>query len=75
VNSFGGLELTDYIIYFTRNLDPNGNLDISWPKYDLRNPKVLAFEDDPILPVVVEDDTYRIDPLEFVANISLLHPI
>jgi acetylcholinesterase len=75
VNSFGGLELTDYIIYFTRNLDPNGNLEISWPKYDLRNPKALVFQDDPIFPMVVEDDNYRINPLEFVANISLLYPI
>jgi len=75
VNSFGGLELADYIIYFTRNLDPNGNLQISWPKYDLRNPKALVFQDDAIFRMVVEDDNYRINPLEFVANISLLHPI
>lgn len=75
LNSFGGQELTDYIIYFTRNLDPNGNLQISWPKYDLRNPKALVFKDDAIFRVVVEDDDYRINPLEFVANISLLHPI
>jgi len=75
VNSFGGGELTDYIIYFTRNLDPNGNLEITWPQYDLQDPKALVFQDDPLFPVIVGDDNYRIDSLNFVANLSLLHPI
>jgi acetylcholinesterase len=75
LDSFGGKELTDYIIYFTRNLDPNGDLEINWPQYDLRDPKALVFQDDPIFGLVIEDDDYRISPLEFVANLSLLHPI
>jgi len=75
MNSFGGQELTDYIIYFTRNLNPNGRLEINWPQYDLRRPKALVFQDDPFFPMVVEDDNYRINPLEFVANLSLTHPI
>jgi acetylcholinesterase len=73
LDSFGGGKLADYVIYFTRNLDPNGDLEeISWPQYDLRDPKALIFQE---FGLVVEDDNYRIDPLEFVANLSLLHPI
>jgi hypothetical protein len=54
-------------------LDPNGNPEeISWPQYDLRDPKALIFLD---VGLIVDDDNYRIDPLEFVANLSLLHPI
>ena len=75
MNSFGGKELTDYIIYFTRNLNPNGNMEINWPKYDLRRPKALIFQDDLLFPMIVEDDNYRINSLEFVANLSLIHPI
>ncbi|KAI0296558.1 carotenoid ester lipase precursor [Multifurca ochricompacta] len=68
-------ELADYIIYFTRNLNPNGKLGIKWPQYNLRNPKALIFQDDPFFPVIVGDDNYRANSLEFVANLSLLHPI
>jgi hypothetical protein len=56
-------------------LDPNGNLEGKWPQYDLRDPKALVFQDDPFFPVIVQDDDYRVAPLEFVANLSLLHPI
>jgi len=75
INSFGGGELTDYVIYFTRNLNPNGNLEVSWPQYDLRDPQVLIFQDDSLFPVITGRDDYRADPLKFVANLSLLHPI
>ena len=68
-------ELTDYVIYFTRNLDPNGKSQRNWPKYDLQDPKALVFKDDILFRVVVEDDNYRADALNFVANMSLLHPI
>ncbi|KAI9458426.1 carotenoid ester lipase precursor [Lactarius psammicola] len=75
LNSFGGQELTDYFIYFARNLDPNGNLEIPWPRYDVRKPMMLVFQDSPFFPVIVGTDDYRVDPLNFVANLSLLHPI
>jgi len=67
--------MVDYIIYFTRNLDPNGHQPIRWPKYDLRNPKALIFQDDVLFPVVIENDDYRTNPLNFAMNLSLLHPI
>jgi len=74
-NSFGRGDLVDYIIYFTQNLDPNGNQPIRWPKYDLQNPKALIFQDDALFPVIIGNDDYRIDPLNFAVNLSLLHPI
>jgi acetylcholinesterase len=75
VNSFGGGELTDYIIYFTRNLDPNSKLWVPWPQYSLRDPKALTFQDDPLFPLTIDDDNYRANPLQFAVNISLRHPI
>ncbi|KAH9024966.1 carotenoid ester lipase precursor [Lactarius hengduanensis] len=75
LNSFGGQELTDYFIYFARNLNPNGDLEIPWPRYDVRNPTALVFQDSPFFPVITGADDYRIGPLNFIANLSLLHPI
>ncbi|KAH9034581.1 carotenoid ester lipase precursor [Lactarius pseudohatsudake] len=51
LNSFGGQELTDYFIYFARNLNPNGDLEIPWPRYDVRHPTALVFQDSPFFPV------------------------
>ncbi|KAH9968416.1 carotenoid ester lipase precursor [Lactifluus volemus] len=73
----GYRELADYFICFTRNLDPNcvPMEPISWPQYNLKNPKLLVFQDDEFVPVKPENDDYRVHPLEFVANLSLKHPI
>jgi acetylcholinesterase len=77
VDSFGPGELRDYVIHFTNNLDPNGDLGlgIPWPKWDPRNPKAVIFQDSTLFPAVIGDDNYRTDPLSFVANMSLLYPI
>jgi len=76
LNSFGDQEMTDYFIYFARSFDPNGIIQTTpWPQYDLQNPRVLIFQDDLFFPVVAGYDGYRTNPLDFVANLSLLHPI
>lgn len=75
MNIFGLQELTDYFIYFTHNLDPNGNIQLPWPQYDVQNPVTLVFQDSLFFPVITEPDDFRVDPLNFVANLSLLHPI
>jgi len=75
LNVFGGQELTDYFIYFTQNLDPNGDLELPWPQYNVQNPLALIFQDSPFFPVITGTDDYRVNPLDFVANLSLLHPI
>lgn len=72
---FGVRELADYFIYFTHNLDPNGDLQLPWPQYNTQNPVTLIFQDNPFFPVITGADDYRVNPLEFVANLSLLHPI
>ncbi|KAI0265669.1 carotenoid ester lipase precursor [Gloeopeniophorella convolvens] len=77
LNSFGTGELKDYVIRFTNNLDPNGKtgLGIPWPQYNLRRPQAIIFQDNSLFPVVLGDDNYRTDALNFVANLSLIHPI
>ena len=77
VDSFGPGELRDYVLRFTNNLDPNGKigLGIPWPQWDPRNPKAVIFQDDSLFPVVLGDDNYRTDPLNYVTNMSLIYPI
>ncbi|KAH9030333.1 carotenoid ester lipase precursor [Lactarius pseudohatsudake] len=80
-NSFGMgpvlSELRDYFIRFTNSLDPNGNrgLGVPWPQWDPKKPKAAIFQDSTLFPVIIGDDNYRTDALNYVANMSLLHPI
>ncbi|TFY81776.1 hypothetical protein EWM64_g2235 [Hericium alpestre] len=77
LNAFGTGELRDYIIRFVNNLDPNGNrgLGIRWPQYDLSKPQSLEFQDSTFFPMVIKPDDHRKDALDFMANISILHPL
>ena len=70
-------ELKDYVVRFVNNLDPNGmrGLGIPWPQWNPQKPKAIVFQDDIFFPMVLGDDNYRTDPLNFVANMSLLYPI
>jgi acetylcholinesterase len=70
-------ELKDYVIRFVNNLDPNGEkgLGIPWPQWNPQKPKAIIFQDDIFFPIVLGDDNYRTDPLNLVANLSLLYPI
>ncbi|KAH9968428.1 carotenoid ester lipase precursor [Lactifluus volemus] len=74
-NAFGDGELRDYIIYFTRNLDPNNHLRVPWPQWHSQNPQALIFQDNKTEPLIQEKDNYRPDALEYLTNLSLLHPI
>ncbi|KAH8982264.1 carotenoid ester lipase precursor [Lactarius akahatsu] len=80
-NSFGVgpalSELRDYFIRFTNNLDPNGKrgLGVPWPQWDPRKPKAAIFQDSTLFPIIIGDDNYRTDALNYVANMSLLYPI
>jgi acetylcholinesterase len=70
-------DLKDYVTRFTNNLDPNGKngLGIPWPKWDPRKPKAIIFQDSMLFPLIIGDDKYRPDLLNFVTNMSLNYPI
>jgi hypothetical protein len=72
-------ELMNNIIWFTNNLDPNGNTDLEpnviWPQWDPQNPKALIFQDGLLAPRLIGDDNYRTAAMEFMRNISLINPI
>ena len=69
----------NHIILFTNKLDPNGDAGpgpkVIWPQWDAQKPKALIFQDDILFPRVIGDDNYRTSAMDFMKNISLLHPI
>ncbi|KAI9454057.1 hypothetical protein BJY52DRAFT_1189178 [Lactarius psammicola] len=84
VSSFGVGELKDGVIRLTNNFDPYDpkGLGIHWSQSDLQKPKgsLVISQDSALFPLVrqrVNGDNlgYRTDPLDYVANISLLRPI
>ena len=70
-------ELRDYVIRFVNHLDPNGKAGpgIPWPQWDPRYPKAIVLQESMLFPIVIADDNYRTDPLDLVANLSLIYPI
>ncbi|KAJ3486538.1 hypothetical protein NLI96_g4178 [Meripilus lineatus] len=75
LNVYGPGDMTDYLINFVNNLDPNGKTGISWPKYTTASPQILTFSDDLFNPLAISTDTYRKDAMSFVTTLSLANPI
>ncbi|KAF8272611.1 Alpha/Beta hydrolase protein [Lactarius quietus] len=42
-NIYGGGDLTDFLIRFATNLDPNGVLSPEWPRYTPSSPRLMTF--------------------------------
>ncbi|KAF7974292.1 hypothetical protein HWV62_12434 [Athelia sp. TMB] len=66
--------LADYLINFVANLDPNGSTNIPWPRYTPLAPNLLTLYDNPDL-LNITQDTFRLAPIKYLIDLSLLHPI
>ena len=71
---YGGEDLTNYLIHFATNLDPNGAPNAHWPQYTTKWPQMLTLYDSP-LPTNVTLDTYRAEGMKYVTELSLEHPL
>ncbi|KAH9061817.1 alpha beta-hydrolase [Lactarius deliciosus] len=71
---YGGQDLTDYLIHFATNLNPNGGSGPQWPRYTTSSPQLLTLLDGPV-PANITLDTYRVDAIEFITELSLVHPL
>lgn len=74
LNVYTGGDMADYLIHFVNNLNPNGELLLSWPKYSTSNPQLLTFVDG-LIPLVITEDTYRQDGMNFLTQLSLANPL
>ena len=72
-NIYSGGDLTDFLIQFVTNLDPNGVLSPQWPRYTPSSPQLMTllgsqFTSDNR---TITQDTYRTQGIDFLTNISL----
>ena len=66
--------MTDYLVRFVANLDPNDNTTLTWPKFTTESPNMMTFLDGPT-PLTTTQDTYRQEPMAFLINLTLANPI
>jgi hypothetical protein len=71
---YGGQDLTDYLIHFATNLNPNGGSHAEWPQYTASSPRLLTLYDAPV-PTNITLDTYRAEGMKFLTKLSLEHPM
>jgi len=69
-NVFGPGDMTDYLVRFVANLNPNGNTGIHWPQYSVNSPKLMTFLDGDV-PLELTDDTYRAEAFKLVTQLSI----
>ncbi|KAF9523405.1 carotenoid ester lipase precursor [Crepidotus variabilis] len=76
LNVYGGGEMTNYLIRFASTLDPNGNglFDFQWPRYDLQSRQLLTFLDG-LIPLDIQTDTFREEPMAYLVQATLAAPI
>ncbi|KAI1790735.1 carotenoid ester lipase precursor [Ganoderma leucocontextum] len=76
-NIYGPGDMTDYLVHFVNHGDPNGAGDnlIDWPRYDTETRQQMTFVDDAHSPLVITNDTYRVDGFNKLTDLSLEFPL
>ncbi|KAI9454051.1 carotenoid ester lipase precursor [Lactarius psammicola] len=75
-NIYGGGDLTNYLIQFVTNLDPNGSgLSPQWPRYTPSSPQLLTLVDSQATNRTITLDTYRAEAIKFLTELSLTYPL
>lgn len=65
--------MLDYVINFVNHFDPNGNTVANWPQYTPSNPTLLTLLDG-ASPVVLTNDTFRAQAIEYLTELTLASP-
>ncbi|KAH8983924.1 Alpha/Beta hydrolase protein [Lactarius akahatsu] len=73
LNIYGGGDLTDYLIHFATNLDPNCGSGPHWPQYTTSSPQLLTLLDGAV-PADITLDTYRVEAMKYLTKLSLANP-
>jgi len=73
-NVYGPGDLTDYLVNFVNDLNPNGPTTLQWPKYSTSTAVLLTFLDGDV-PQVLTTDTYRTDAMAYSIELGLEYPL
>jgi acetylcholinesterase len=74
-NIYGGGDLTDYLIQFTANMDPNGGLSPEWPQYSTSSPQLMTLLDSQVTNRTITLDTYRVEGMKFLPKLLRADPL
>ncbi|KAH9060192.1 carotenoid ester lipase precursor [Lactarius vividus] len=73
---YGGGDLTDYLIHFATNLDPNGcGLGPQWPRYTTSSRQLMTLVDGQATNRTITLDTYRVEAMKYLTKLSLANPL
>ncbi|KAH9058058.1 carotenoid ester lipase precursor [Lactarius vividus] len=73
---YGGGDLTDYLIQFATDLDPNyGGLCPQWSRYTTSSPQLMTLVDSKDTNRTITLDTYRLEGMKFLTKLSFAHPL
>jgi hypothetical protein len=79
LNIYGKGDLTDFLIQFATNLDPNGILSPHWPRYTTSSPQLMTLLGNQLEVTnhnrTITLDTFRVEGIEFISNLSLTHSV
>ncbi|KAH9030327.1 carotenoid ester lipase precursor [Lactarius pseudohatsudake] len=75
LNIYGGGDLTDYLIHFATNLDPNGGLSPQWPQYTAWSRQLMTLVDSQVTNRTITLDRYRVEGMELLTKLSLAYPL
>ena len=72
LNIYAGGDLTDFLIQFATNLDPNGISSPPWPQYTTSSPQLMTLLGDQVINNnrTITLDTYRVKEMEFLTTLS-----
>ncbi|KZV67209.1 carotenoid ester lipase precursor [Peniophora sp. CONT] len=70
---YGPGELTDALVNFATNLDPNGPTLIDWPAYTTESPTLFTLLDGNVTQELT-NDTYRAEAMEVLTQVALGNP-
>jgi acetylcholinesterase len=73
-NIYGGGDITDYLVNFVNNLNPNNETNIDWPPYMLEDPNLLTFLDGDT-PFIITKDDFRVQEMEKLTDVLLEYPL
>jgi len=70
---YGPGDMTDYLVNFVNNLDPNNGTGLFWPQYNTASVQMLAFLDgSPSLEIV--QDTHREAAISLMETLGQRYP-
>ncbi|KII91038.1 hypothetical protein PLICRDRAFT_554187 [Plicaturopsis crispa FD-325 SS-3] len=76
LNVYADGDMTDYLINFVNNLDPNGaGGHLEWPEYTTASPQLMTFQDGLNPALSISSDDYRVEAMAFLTQVTLDTPI